>query len=273
MQILVTGRGSSGSWKVRGVQLGAAIGARVVPRCTDTRGADVVVWVKRFVQAARLNGRRWAWDIVDAWPQPEGNVWEKDRAVAWLREELDRRAPGAVVFPTSTMLADSGWTGPTLVLPHHAWPLYRPVQVRDRVRVVGYEGSLTNLGEWRAVLERACAARGWRFSANEDLAKCDVGIALRGRAGYAPRHWKSNVKLANLQALGLPAICSPECGYMEFASGAELYVDSEQELAEALDRCASFEFRARAAARMRAAVPTLAQVAERYRAWLGQWSS
>lgn len=270
MRILVTGRGTSGSWKVRGEQLGAAIGARVIPRCADVRGADVVVWVKRIINGAPLKGRFWVWDIVDAWPQPEGNNWTEARAVAWLRGELDRHRPSAVVFPTAAMLADSGWQGPALVLPHHAWPRYHQVALRDRVEAVGYEGSMCHLGRWSEVLERACRARGWCFSANGDLSKCDIGIALRECSGHAPRRWKSNVKLANLQALGIPAICSPERGYIEFGSGAELYVQTEAELAEALDQLGSLECRARAGARMAAAVPTLAAVAEEYMTWLEQ---
>jgi hypothetical protein len=273
MRILVTGRASSGSWKVRGEQLGRAIGALVRPRCMDLRGADIVVWVKRVMKGAPLRGRFWVWDIVDAWPQPEGNAWDDARAVAWLREEIGRHKPNAIVFPTTAMLEDSGWQGPALVLPHHAWPRYHPVARRERVQAVGYEGSHVHLGRWRERLEQACAARRWRFEVNGDMPQCDIGIALRECAGHAPRRWKSNVKLANLQALGIPAICSPERGYLEFGSGSEIYVQTEDELADALDRCASQEFRADAAVRMRAAVPTLTQMAERYKAWLATLSS
>ena len=48
-RILITGTGTSGSWKIRGEQLGAAIGAEIMPRAAlaNCRRADVVVLVKR----------------------------------------------------------------------------------------------------------------------------------------------------------------------------------------------------------------------------------
>jgi hypothetical protein len=269
--ILVTGKGTSGSWRVRGEQLGAAIGARVKPRASDLRGFDAVVVVKRVsaetLAAIRSSGVRFIYDIVDAWPQPEGNSWSEDRAITWLRGELKRLQPSTVVFTTSAMREDSGWEGPSLVLPHHAWPRYSRNPERP-VEIVGYEGGARYLGAWRAHVERECRKRGWRFQVNGDMRRCDIGIALREDAGHPARRWKSNCKLANLQALGVPAVCSPECGYLEFGSGAELYAEDPADLAMALDICADAQHRKQAAAVMHQATPTLKRVAEQYRSWL-----
>lgn len=41
--MIFTGRGSSGSWQIRGVQLGVAVGATVIPKATNVKGQQVVV--------------------------------------------------------------------------------------------------------------------------------------------------------------------------------------------------------------------------------------
>ena len=50
------------------------------------------------------------------------------------------------------------------------------------------------------------------------------GTHQESQTGYPALHWKSNVKLANLQALGVPVICGPEVSCKEFGSGAEHWV-------------------------------------------------
>lgn len=269
MNLVVTGTGKSGSWRIRGDQLGAAVGAKVLPRCTDFRACALAVYVKRVsieaLVALRKANIRWVWDIVDAWPQPEGNTWGTDQAVSWLRGQLQRLQPYAVVFTTKAMQEDSGWEGPSIVLPHHAWPRYdRRNDLRPEVRVLGYEGN-DYLGGWEGQLRRECQSRGWRLEMNGPMRNCDIGIALREAEGHPARRWKSNVKLANLQALGVPALCSPEAGYLEFSHGAEVLVDSPERLSDALDWCALDEVRLLA---QTVEIITLQQVAKDYRAWL-----
>jgi hypothetical protein len=276
VRVLVTGKGGkAGSWAVRGEQLGQAIGAEVMPMAetAEIRASHLVVVVKRtppdVIQKIRVAGRPWVYDIVDAWPQPAGNAWSQELAVRWLRQHLAELAPTAVVFPTSRMLEDSGWRGPALVLPHHGWPKYEARAVAPVVRRVGYEGDPRYLGRWHALIEGECAARRWEFVVNGDLSTCDIGIALRDAPGYPAGAWKSNCKLANLQALGLPAVCSPEAGYREFGSGAEWFVESRADLSRAFGCLAHVGPRARAAERMVASAPRLRDIAEVYRTWLG----
>ena len=77
-RILVTGGGTSGSWKIRGEQLGEAICADVLPRAgfADCSAAELIVVVKRappeLLDTVRRSGRPWVWDVVDAWPQRPG---------------------------------------------------------------------------------------------------------------------------------------------------------------------------------------------------------
>jgi hypothetical protein len=275
VRILVTGKGgSAGSWQIRGEQLGAAIGAEVMPlaEMAEIRSADVVVVVKRtpadLIRKVRAAGRPWVWDIVDGWPQPYGNEWPEETAVRWLRQQVAELGPTAMVFPTHRMREDSGFLGPSLVLPHHAWPKYRAAPVAPRVERVGYEGAEAYLGKWLKPLQAACAARGWAFVVNGDLASCQIGVALRSATGYPCGAWKANTKLANLQALGLPAIVSPEMGYRETASGSEVEVTSPAVLGIALDTLADHGVRLAISERAQRAAPRLEQVARVYRAWL-----
>lgn len=275
MRLLITGRGGkAGSWQVRAVQLGEAMGAEVHANAelARIRAAQLVVVVKRtpaeLIQAIRRAGRPWVYDIVDAWPQPPGNAWERDFAVRWLRGHLAELKPTAVVFPTVRMRVDSAWAGPALVLEHHAWPKYVARASAPTVRVVGYEGDVRYLGRWAPILTAECEKRRWRFEVNGGLEHADIGIALRDVPGYPAGAWKSNCKLANLQALGLPALCSPEAGYREFGSGAEWFIESRDDVSRALGALAHVGARARASEAMQAAAPRLTSVAGRYRAWL-----
>lgn len=262
MKILVTGNGKSGSYKIRAEQLGAAIGATVKPNANvpDIKFHDLTVCVKRICDGILANpSRRWVWDIVDAWPQPHGNNWSRDQAVSWLREAIRRNRPYAMVFPTTQMQQDAEFDGPSLVLPHHAWPKYQRQPVAEKVTAIGYEGAEHYLGRWRPILEAECAARGWEFIVNGDLTKCQIGIALRDCTGYAPYAWKSNVKLANFQALGIPAIVSPQVSYREFGGGC-FEVEAVQELIGALNYCEAWG--------PSTPPPALDAIARTYKEWL-----
>jgi hypothetical protein len=239
MRVLMTGRGTSGSWQIRGEQLGAALGARVEPVAVGPRGADVVVAVKRLPDdlLRRLRGVPLVWDIVDAWPQPGGNEWGRTLCMRWLAQEIARIRPAAIVAATRAMADDLAvFDLPVLWLPHHHRPGIASNPVRSRIEVVGYEGSPGYIESWRPAIERECARIGARFVVNPpQLADVDVVFALRGSRGYAPRYWKSGVKLANAHGSGTPWIGVREAGYLEIASGAEYWADTPAELRIALD--------------------------------------
>lgn len=272
--VVVTGWGNSGSWEVRGRQLGSAMGARVEWRVQHAElltDADVVIYIKRVNNAAlaaiRASGKPWVWDIVDAWPNPGDNRWDKKLSLIWLQGELRRLRPNAIVVPTKMMLHDSGWEGKSLVLPHHAWPKYKPYALREKVVNVGYEGMTAYLGKWNAMLQEECKLRGWNFSIG-DLSDSDIGIALRNDTSYANKFWKSNCKLANIQALGIPAVCSSEESYQEFGSGEESFVETRGQLVLAFDRLSDVKERSRIRSQMVAAAPRLESVAKEYSEWL-----
>lgn len=274
MKILVTGTGNSGSWIIRGEQLGAAIGATVEPLCVDPRGYDLAILVKRPPMDLILRLQRYhipiVYDIVDAWPQPQGNDWSERRCKAWLAERIGIIKPAAIVAATRTMAEDCAWAGvPVLDLPHHARPGLVANPVRERVKVVGYEGGGAYIGEWRGQIEAACAARGWEFRHQPlALADIDIVIAMRDQVGYAPRNWKSNVKLANAQGSGTPVICNREAGYLETLCGAERWADTKDELDNALDELTPHAARQRASEMLRKAAFPLEQAAQTYLSWL-----
>lgn len=244
MKFLVTGSGTSGSWVIRGEQLGRAAGGTVVPRAVSIAGYDVLVCVKRtdpaLLRAARAAHVPVVWDVVDAWPQPEGNEWDRTRAMQWLADTLAAVRPSIVLAATRRMALDISSLGtPAICVPHHARVYDRdPEPLKEHVRLVAYEGAPHYLGKWERALQEQCALRGWRFVVNPPhYAHADLVVAVRSYEGYPAASWKSNVKLANAQGLGLPFIGSREQGYLETATpGAEVFVDSPKDLDSAFER-------------------------------------
>lgn len=272
MKVLCTGRGKSGSYLIRAEQLGQAIGADVVANATSFKGYDAVIVVKRprpeTVAAIHRSGIRLIWDIVDAYPQPEGNDWDKATCIDWLQREVEWIKPAAIVAATKVMRDDCAqFAVPVLALPHHARPMQRPNPIRETVKIVYYEGGLPYLGHWQQALDRECAARGWEFRTSpHEMAAVDIVVALRCQTGYAARNYKSNVKLANAQGSGTPSIVNGEAGYRETASFGQYFVDDEKQLGLAMDWLTPVEHRRQQVEQYRA--PTLESVAQDYRAWL-----
>lgn len=244
MKILVTGNSHrSGSWTIRAEQLGRTAGATVAVGATDPAGYDVCVALKRhdpqLPARCRASGVPYVWDIVDPWPQPEGNTWGDAEAKSWLHKELLRTRPNLVLAATHAMAADVRNFGfDAVCIPHHHRQTCRPVPVREEVATVVYDGSLVQLGGWAETLADLCQERGWRLLAghlsDEEYHAADIVVALRDGSGYAPRTWKSAVKLANAQACGIPFVASPERGYKEIAvPGCERFVSTPKELSAA----------------------------------------
>lgn len=274
MKVLVTGTGKSGSWLIRGEQLGRAIGASVVPNAGNVHGHDVVVLIKRppdhTIEAAHSSRAKVVWDIVDAWPQPIGNLWDRVACLSWLDTQLRRIKPHAVVAATQRMADDVKEFGlPAISLPHHARPNMRHADIRPTISRVGYEGSLRHLGLWEARLRSWCISKGIEFCPNpEDLASLDVVVAMREARGYAPVNWKSNVKLANAQAVGLPMICNREFGYLETGGPEVLWADDIKEFTEAMSQLRDQDFRRKVSTQMLANTIHQANVANTYKSWL-----
>lgn len=285
LKALVTGRGKSGSWEIRGNQLGRAIGATVASEMLTTsilKKFDVAVVVKRprhdLLQQLQQCNAKIIWDVVDAWPQPLGNDWNREQCLAWLTAQINLIKPVGIVAPTQAMAQDCKMFGiPVIALPHHAQPRLTPNVIRQTVKVIGYDGGSQYLGSWQSTLTNECAKRNWSFVVNgysqrplDKLADLDIVMAVREQSGYAVRNWKSNVKLANAQGTGTPIVCNRESGYIETRSGGELFADTPDEVSKALDILTDVRVRREASRKLLLAAPTIQKIAEKYLVWLRQ---
>lgn len=261
MAILFTGKGGSGSWQIRGEQLGA-IGHRA-PHCTDPKGFEVAVVVKRtppeVIAQLRAHGVPWVWDVLDVYPQPAANRWTREQAISWVRDRIRIHRPDGIVWPNRKMMEDCDVDLPQTVLYHHHRPGIAPNPIRARIETVGYEGG-AYLGRWETHLRAECERRGWRFVVNPgELANVDVVVAFRDPVGYVPFSWKSNVKLANAHGSGTPFVGAPECGYMETMSGAEYWATDMHGVRIAFDWLTDPSAREQVSERFRAAAYPIEQ--------------
>lgn len=283
-RVLFFGRGASGSWRIRAEQLGAAVGGAVdsTPNAYALNDVDIAVLVKRCYEPTltlvHSRGLPIVWDVVDAWPQPVGNNWDARTAMNWLRTELAHIRPAAVVAATAKMAQDIGdvYKGPVLWLPHHARPGLTPRQVRPAMGCVGYEGAPSYLGDWLQYLKVWAGRHRMLLTVKSDMSveeysSMDVVVALRDFSGYPARNWKSNVKLANAQAAGIPCIAVHEQGYLETATGGERFIlgpDRYELLYQALDALLPYAARVEAQQKHAANIVSLDRISRIYRTWL-----
>ena len=239
MNLLIVGGGKGGSWQIRGVQMGAALGARVTvaPTRDDARWADRIIVVKRALAAWGAQLRAYSsapliWDAVDFWAQPAQNHLTRDEAVAVARAYMRPYAPDLVIGATWAMAEALGG----VCVPHHARPGLVAQPVRETVQMVAYEGAPVYLGRWQGVLERLCAARGWAFAVNPPrLTDADILVALRDGQwdGWMCRQWKSGVKVVNAIAAGRPIISQAMAAQAEIQPPGSV-IATEAEIDEAL---------------------------------------
>lgn len=275
--ILFTGRGSSGSWKIRGEQLGRALNARVKPQATihDCKAADLIVVVKRIsptlLDNIRKSGKPWVFDCVDFYPQPECSTWSRNHAIDWVRGKLKKLQPNAVIWPNEQMQEDCGKGYNGIILYHHHLPGIEQNPIRQEVQAVCYEGSERYLGGWLKHILNECHAREWHFYVNPPQIACsDIVLAIRDEkySGYAQRHWKSNVKLANAHGSGTPFIGPCESGYSETATGFEKWCESPEMLKYAFNDLESYELRQKVSAAFIENKISIQEIASQYRRFL-----
>ncbi len=272
VNVLIAG-GSSGSWAIRGQQLGMALGARVAQAPTehDLQWADRVVLLKgsAFVWAERVRGlaKPIVWDALDFWKQPGENGWTQRQAESVLQDRLAFVQPRLAIGATEAMARLCG-----AYLPHHARPGLTARPVRDAVQMVAYEGSVRYLGQWRDRLVRSCHDRGWHFRMNpESLAEADLVVTFRDAEwdGWPCRRWKSGVKLINAMTAQRPVIGHGGAAFEELQPEGSI-VESPDDLETAFDHWADPERRRAAADRLasRSGQWTLAIIAAQYRTLL-----
>lgn len=247
MNVLFVGSGHGGSWQIRGLQIGKALGARVTsrPMDADWHWADLVVLVKHAAEQygadARASGARIVWDVLDWWKQPEQNQCDIQDVINDIHAIQREFRIDALIGATQAMADELGG----ICIPHHSRPGLRPLKVRDRIGLVAYEGTPKYLGSWRRAIETICFERNIRFAVNPpDLAEADVIVAFRGEQWDGPicRRWKSGVKYANAIALGRPVLTQRSEAFFEVGTCGAL-VDAPSALAGMLDLFASRQAR------------------------------
>jgi hypothetical protein len=268
MNVLMVGAGLD-SWQIRGVELGAALGARVTahPRESDWRWADVAVLVKRAGLRHCMFAHRYdvpiVWDTVDFWQQPAQNSYTAEPAIRLLQSQIDIIKPALTIGATQAEADACGG----VYLPHHARPNIRQAPIRDVITTVAYDGNPIYLGRWADHVRKACDARGWRFVLKPtDLSTADVIVAFRDGQwdGWMCRQWKSGVKLVNAMAAGRPILSQPWAAFDELQPVGTV-VHSPDELDAALEMWTPREVRARALDQPAVPSLSLAVIAERYR--------
>lgn len=276
MKILMVGHGA-GSWRMRGEQLGAALGARVVcdPTPADLAWADVAIAVKRAAfqhgPSIRAAGVPLVWDALDFWAQPNQNAYDVPAAKELLARTIAQVKPDLVIGATMDMADDAGG----LYLPHHGYDWPTPV-VRERIQTIGYLGRQDYLGRWAGWIASECAYRGWRFLCNPppaDFGLIDVLVALRDGTwdGYMCRRWKSGVKVVNAVLAGRPLITQPNAAVEEIDPPEAQVITAFDQFVGACDALTVDRRRLCAAVSMDLAKRyTVTAIAQDYRMMLGK---
>lgn len=247
MNILVVGDDTKGAWRMRGVQLGGAVGARMTvrPSPSDWAWADVIVLVKRAAVRWSAEARRAqvsvVWDVLDFWAQPEDNPLSRAAMIVKVRAIQQAAGVTALIGATRAMAVDIGG----VYLPHHCRLGLQPGPIREKAAVVAYEGQRKYLGRWAKALEQSCAALGLRFVVNPpDIREADVLVSFRdGRwDGWVCRAWKSGVKQGNALVAGRPVLSQASAAGDDVAPTG-ITLETVGALTEALETVTRREFR------------------------------
>lgn len=272
-----------GSWRIRARQVASArrtwrSAADLEPH--DIVACDLFVAVKRPARPRlaflRALGKATVFDVVDCWAQPADGLRYTDLPSIrrWFAEFCHGLPVDGVIFPNRTMYEDLGdlVPNPTFVY-HHFWPGLEPIEVRERARVVGYQGEPAYLGPWHDAIERICRRHGLQFVVNPpDLRALDLGFAARGgvHASTLARRYKSNVKLANFYGGAIPCVVeAAEHSYRETDNGEVRFFADERELEDRIVELLPVETRRRVHASFLTArrAFTLEAIADVYERW------
>lgn len=239
--------------------MAAALGGKAAPKAALAlcKATDVIVGVKRIdpqtLDNIKRSGKPWVWDLVDFYPQPACTKWRREEAIAWVHKVIQnvQPKPVAIVWPNQRMMEDCNKIALKLgiknyVLYHHYRPGLIGSAVSPTLRLLGYEGSPNYIRPLIPKIQEACAKADVEFVVNPTrIDQCDAVLAMRcpETNGYVQRHWKSNVKLANAHAAGLPFIAQKESGYTETCCGHERWVVEPEQIVDALAEFSSMQKR------------------------------
>lgn len=247
MNVLIVGADTYGSWQMRGLQLGKAIGARVTlgPSADDWAWADLVVLVKRAAMQFQAHAARFrgpvVWDALDFWTQPEQNGEPIEQRIEQARHVVRTAGVSVTVGATRAMADDLGG----VYLSHHCRLGLLPTPPRKQAQVVGYDGQKKYLGLWAKALESSCAELGLRFVVNPPkLSDVDALVSFRDGKwdGEVCRQWKSGVKQVNAICAGRPILSQPSAAQSELVP-IGVTIEDVSYLTDALEQITSLNMR------------------------------
>jgi hypothetical protein len=250
MRIMFTGIGGSGAWVMRGEQLAATrFNWRAVANATkgDLNAVDAVVVVKHISDRGLAALRKWGgpviYDPLDFWDQrasrfcntnPALQIESSEEARRIFAPDFERIAPDLILCPTQAMNDDLAPLGYRTATQHHHFdPRLSGSEQDDRARPrVLFHGKRGYMKAWEYAARLSCRLLGADFVMSDDPLPppADVMLAVRGgrHGNWLSRRWKSNVKAATAQRLGLPFVAWPEEGYRETYPGAHWFTSPLQ---------------------------------------------
>lgn len=255
MKITFVGHESKGTWVIRAKQIAPYINAKLDANFTNDN-CDIIILIKKpeqkILEKIIKSNIPIIWDIQDCWPQTLnknlGNA-PREEFLKYFEDLLGNIRPNVVLATSTQMKKDIENFGyESVIINHHHRKSISINPLREKLQVVGIEGSPFQIGTWEKKLNRICNSLNLKFRANlntavDKLAKFDVVINIRDNTGYAARYWKSNIKLANAHGSGTPAVCSREQSYLDNATGYEKWADTVDEIVAAIDELRPYEIR------------------------------
>lgn len=246
MRACFLGTGNAGSWQIRGQQIASTDPYWLSKPMRDLTQKDIETYdvfciVKHFdptiANSIRKAGKKVVYDIVDAWRQPDDGLKNNnvDLVVQYFTKKLSGLPLDGVIFPNRIMQHDlAGVVPKPTTIYHHHRPGLVPTEIKQRPNLVAYEGNPDYLGPWKDIIIKICGSFGMSFAINpQSLGLADIGFAARGgpHGSIMASRYKSNVKLANFYAVGLPCVVSyNEMSYRETDNGKVYFFRTEEEL-------------------------------------------
>jgi len=199
-------------------------------------------------------GKPIVFDVVDWWGQGSGKnhgaiVHNAQDARELFSIVCDTTVPEACIFANQKMHDDLSLVSPLSTFIYHHHKPIDVVPLRKEVRTVGYEGQVRYLGEWEQRLRFVCGCLGLEFIVNPiDFTDMDIGVSVRGgnASNYLSNNYKSNIKITNIMAAGIPVIAGDsETSAHEVDNGTIGFFSTEDELQAAIERLLDYDERCR----------------------------
>jgi hypothetical protein len=202
------------------------------PTYEEMVGYDIIVLVKKakpsILADIRRTGAYFIYDALDWWGQDcMGETRGRQLSTAhFIPVNADK-----VIFTHYKYHEDCFRDcNSSIVIPHHGDPRL-PIGTGKKNLV--YYGEANYIGSWYIPIVRACAQNGWQFLINPSDKSCaSAMISVRDAKhnSWINRNWKSQVKLANAELMGLQLFHTQQASLEEYATDDTFMFTSEEEL-------------------------------------------